>query len=368
MLQNCRKTMALAGQFRHYLQRPITTFTHHNADDSVDKTGGALSHRSLRWESNQSDMAELGKLKLATFNMLAPCYKRLKGRRDPVTGRRVLEKNVDWRTRAEQALVFFRLELLPKFELIALQEFWLEDDYVEMFRTLLGALGYSLHILRRHPTRKEDAVAFLCRTSALQVKSYAHITLCEVTNRVALLMWLVHNESKRNIIVANTHLSFPHTPLDAEGQIEQIDILLHAMNTFANVKSDCPDSTRIIMGDFNVETDSQVCHHLTQSGYISCLDANPPQGLSSLRSFVTHRTHRNEDVGVDHIFFKPEVFSDGAPVNGTGTSTSTSGRAGSVFVADTFVLPATPCTVWDDLFTVSDHRPVGAHLVFGSEK
>jgi len=65
----------------------------------------------------------------------------------------------------------------------------------------------------------------------------------------------------------------------------------------------------------------------------------------SLTRFVSHKTHNNEDLGVDHIYIK--------------------GSSGCrVFVELGLVLPTTlGCDVWPKQFTMSDHRPVATRIV-----
>ena len=75
---------------------------------------------------------------------------------------------------------------------------------------------------------------------------------------------------------------------------------------------------------------------------------------SSNKRWVSHRTHRAEELGVDHIFVKPEVEIGPA------------GPEGGVFVSDARILPVSlPATHWPMDFRVSDHRPVKVSLVFG---
>lgn len=168
-------------------------------------------------------------------------------------------------------------------------------------------------------------------------------------------------------------------------------------------------ATRVIMGDFNVESLSPVCDHLRNAGYYSCFEVCPPRnvppaegtpvvatkkaGVKSVDSailnllnldhtspnkhaggehrihcapveFISHHTHRSEDLGVDHIFVKPECeFTELETLNRMKVLQE------SVFVRDTAVLPQNmTCVQWHSEFSVSDHRPVEASLVFGRRK
>jgi len=318
-------------------------------------TSSSSSFKSLNWQDNEINLHKMGEFSVVTFNMLAPCYKRLEER--DLLGRNRREADMGWQDRANETLAFFEGELLKNFQVVSLQEFWLNEDYHQQFKRLVSRLGFSLYTLRRHATRKEDAVAIMVQTSELRVKSYENVFLCSASDRVALVMWLEHKETKKNVIVANTHLSFPHTAKDVVNQKIQMEQLLLAMDAFATAKCGCPDASRIVMGDFNVEGSSEVCDMLRARGYHSSVDVSPPPIVAgdnkSSSEFVSHRTHRHEDLGVDHIFVKPEAFVEES-------------KKGSFFASDTRVLPdSAPSTAWDEEFSISDHRPVGAKVVIG---
>ena len=64
----------------------------------------------------------------------------------------------------------------------------------------------------------------------------------------------------------------------------------------------------------------------------------------AISPWVSHRTHREEQLGVDHVFLR---------VGGTERL--------RLEVYDTSVLPETlPCSAWVESFQLSDHRPVRA--------
>lgn len=118
---------------------------------------------------------------------------------------------------------------------------------------------------------------------------------------------------------------------------------------------------RIVLGDFNVESFSPVCNHLRRSGYTSCLDIVPPMDGNvevSGNNFVSHRTHRKEDLGVDHIFIRRDEACNNV-VNSTRRL---------VQIRSSEVLPqGLGCSTWNEGFTISDHRPVSSNIVFSSK-
>jgi len=95
-------------------------------------------------------MRELASFDIVTFNLLAPCYKRLATRNS--MGRRLRESHdpKSWRPRAELAFRFFKEELLPNTSILALQEFWMGNEaYKSMFIEEFERQGYSVTTLQR---------------------------------------------------------------------------------------------------------------------------------------------------------------------------------------------------------------------------
>ena len=330
--------------------------------------------------------------------------------------RRIRESSEEeqWRARAKSTLDFFRREMYGC-DIISLQEFWLDEKYSDMFVNEFREEGFELKLLQRSGEKKDagtmsctrssnrmtpsltllsltllfylqsilltSTVGFAIKSASLQIKQHKYVYLCHQNDRVALLLWLSHRHTDKNILVASTHLSFPHNVFDRMNQMRQMQNLTEAIDKFKK-DNKLEHATNIILGDFNVESKSPVCDHLKDSGYYSCFEVSPPDrggqaGLaaSPARPFVSHRTHRNEDLGVDHIFYKPEYEYDAAGGRGLAGNVYNdrtiynkdrpSGESdlccdGGVFASSSQVLPLSlPCDAWPENFTISDHRPVG---------
>ena len=247
--------------------------------------------------------------------------------------------------------------------------------------------------------------------------------MCYINDRVALLVWLKHKLTRKDILIISTHLTFPHNSIDRIMQMKQIKRLTDIIDNYS-INNNIYSVTRIILGDFNVQKDSSVCNHLKNEGYYSCTEVMLPNNVTQQNKsifntysnqnnnnnneneycdifndiysneinnsinnnqlfedinelkYVSHRTHRNEDLGVDHIFIKPEYLSkseidiltdDTIEISSQSLLLENNKQIGSVFIAGTEVIPANmPCNTWNDAFAISDHRPVGAKIVFGT--
>lgn len=370
--------------------------------------------QDLLWGQNKDTHHSLTKINVASFNVLAPCYKRLNLISPGNYARESAQKDI-WLNRALSAVQFFETELFPTAHIIGLQEFWLEENYQSLMKQSAHNHGFQMQTLRRTGL-KTDAAVFMIHES-FEVLGKKEAYLCHIGDRVGLILWLKHKHTRNDIIVANTHLSFPHSEQDIRNQIQQMKILTSTMDHFV-IQHGLEHCPKIILGDFNVVGSSSVCDHLRTQGYASCLDVSPPRDGSSDQpvSPVTHLNHRNEELGVDHIFIKqgnmptfitPNAVSDtrwalseqtattiiantesephfpsntsalthdpqSVTTTYTESSTSTSTKhvtSTSVFVEQFQVLPSgLGCSQWDHRFSISDHRPVSATLVLASKK
>lgn len=386
---------------------------------------------NLKWSYNKKNHVELSNFGITTFNLLAPCYKRLPII-DTETGRRTRESICKkyWDERASLSLNFFVEEIFPYASILALQEFWLDSSYATIFQREFENKGYYLRTLQRS-SRKTDSVAFLIKKEVFSITGSESITLCHISDRVALLLWLKHKSTGLDLIIVNTHLSFPHNVFDAQNQLNQIKQITRVMERFA-LNHNIPSATMIITGDFNVELHSPVCNHLRNVGFYSCAEISPPKNYSLPKNsmethasktppqaspptvltsttpstptpcpdelgiidnddssgqinsekfarlknslkFVTHRNHRLEEVGVDHIFIKTAMgninpYDIDNDDDDESIEIRDTGKA-KVFISETQVFPSSlKCDKWNESFILSDHRPVGATVVVATRK
>jgi hypothetical protein len=101
-------------------------------------------------------------------------------------------------------------------------------------------------------------------------------------------------------------------------------------------------------------------------------------GRPHMKKFVTHMTHLDEELGVDHIFIKQEeVPPTPAPASLSSTTTTTTTTTTTpattttltttLFVADSHVIPSSlPISSWAPSFRISDHRPIAASVVLAT--
>jgi len=261
------------------------------------------------------------------------------------------------------------------------QEYWFDPEYQSVFEQVLGP--YYDFITYQRPNAKADGlVVLLKKEGSLKLKHFKGFRFDTSGSRVALLIHLVEKRAggDREVVLVNTHLTFPHGGMDKWSQLQQVKQIHQLLSEWPHPLP--PGSLQIIAGDFNVERDDPVCLFLSHQGF--------EFGFS--RDFVSHRNHLKQEVGVDHVVYRPvhapfllppgssssrggegeEVEEDEwipslvslvgkeeeeelAKVSAC-SSTSSSSKAE---VVDAYVHPRDlPDATWESTFTISDHRPV----------
>jgi mRNA deadenylase 3'-5' endonuclease subunit Ccr4 len=231
-------------------------------------------------------------LSVCTFNILAPCYKRLSSEND-----REDAYDSVWRTRH---LSIINLLQSLQVHLICLQEFWLNDpSFVELYESHLSS-KYSFHYVQR--TRgHDDGLAILVDKNHLKVIDQRKFLLHDIGNRVGLLL---HLETKgQSLLLINIHLTFPHNSFDRQLRLTQIKEFLKLINEYQISNNLLNKCSIILCGDFNAACDNDPVYQLLekqfQSSYFIIHGKEPK---------VTHLTHRNEELGVDFIFYRSNIF------------------------------------------------------------
>jgi exonuclease III len=313
-------TKTLAGSRPQGQQRSQRTRRETEYTKEVEKRMRQRSYERQPDGTEQSAPQQEKGLLLTTFNLLAPCYKRvdegalrastpqtipsdrglLGALQEALAGGRQRESDYDpmWRARAKDTLDFV-CSSLSQSDIICFQEYWFEESYQALFRDRLEK-DYSFHTYQR-TGRKADGIAVLLRRgSSLEVVAQSGHALGSVGDRVALMLHLKQKSSsgeERSLVLANTHLTFPHNTFDRQNQQQQIDDLTKAIDAFVDSEVLPSDTPRIVVGDFNVEEADPVCAHLRDVGYRSAFSTLH----SKNRHIVTHFTHRGEELMVSHL-------------------------------------------------------------------
>jgi mRNA deadenylase 3'-5' endonuclease subunit Ccr4 len=227
-------------------------------------------------------------LSVCTFNILAPCYKRLSSEYD-----RESSYESVWRLRH---LSIINLLQSLQIHLICLQEFWLTDQsFIDLYESHLSS-KYSFHYVQR-THGLDDGLAIFVDRNHIKVVDKLDLLLHDIGNRVGLLLNLEYNG--KCLLLINIHLTFPHNSYDRQLRLTQIKKFLSLINEY-QIKNNLLNKCSIIFcGDFNGASDNDPVYQLLeeqfQSSYFIIHGKEPK---------VTHLTHRNEELGVDFIFYQ----------------------------------------------------------------
>mmetsp|Transcript_17716 Transcript_17716/g.30508 ORF Transcript_17716/g.30508 Transcript_17716/m.30508 type:complete len:288 (+) Transcript_17716:1-864(+) len=276
-----------------------------------------------------------------TFNLLAPCYKRVEPdlrESDP--------------SLAEQRAA--RLQEIVSFlhnneqDVICLQEFWFEQETRRVFETALS--GRYQFFYKQRPHKKADGLLTLVNKN-ITVEDVQSFQLTHPGDRVAMLLRMslpiistdFQDKSQtgkpeyQSLIVMNTHLTFPHNRFDAFLRHKQVQNITSFVDSYI-AKHSLDTACVLLAGDFNGRNDN-VCHHLVQNHYTSSHfevhQADPP---------VTHLNHHNQQVCVDYIWFRRPLAQLGLVMR----------------PSDSCLLPRSldPSQWPASCFSMSDHRPL----------
>lgn len=97
-------------------------------------------------------------LSFLTFNMLAPCYKRLHDKDGCEMRERERDRPLMWKSRVRAQLALL-LSISPAPDVVALQEIWFDAEYIAMLENALSPHYYIFY--GQHPSPKQDGLATL---------------------------------------------------------------------------------------------------------------------------------------------------------------------------------------------------------------
>ena len=325
-----------------------------------DAAVSSVSARATSSSSAASTSAPDGTcLTVTTFNVLAPCYKRVK-QPDGTTAMEASDRAtaLDRQTRV--------LDLVTRLNstCVCLQEFWHADAATaELYATRLRRAGYTFHVTPRTGNRP-DGLLTAVRDDAFEVVETRDILFNDCGDRVATLMHLrprrgayAYESSSSSatlgdVLLVNTHLLFPHNSNSTLIRLRESFKILEYLHEYqetarrALAKSTSAPTRRlpvVMCGDFNGTSRGAVARFLSSQGFVSAFEASRPgaaaadeddapiepeaQTAEAMKNekrnaarekngWISHLNHRGECVGVDHVWvLNPSRQSAGADNN-----------------------------------------------------
>ena len=288
---------------------------------------------------------------VTTFNVLAPCYKRVP-QSDGTTAMEASDRAtaLDRQTRV--------LDLVTELDstCVCLQEFWHADAATaELYATTLTRAGYAFHVTPRTGGRP-DGLLTAVRDDAFEVVERRDILINDCGDRVATLLHLRprkrHVRSANassakaatagdshaafgDVLLVNTHLLFPHNSNSTLIRLRESFKILEYLHEYqekargALAKRTSAPTRRlpvVMCGDVNGTSRGAVARFLSSQGFVSAYDASlgasaaddapiepeaqtPPGAARARRAteeekrgWISHLNHHGECVGVDHVW------------------------------------------------------------------
>lgn len=230
---------------------------------------------------------------MCTFNLLAPCYKRLSSEFDRESAYDTL-----WQTRH---LSIIQLLQSLDIDLICLQEFWLTNPiFAQLYRSNLSD-KYTFHTLQRTGAL-DDGLAILVDATRFRVVNKCEWKLNDVGHRIGLLLHLKFGE--QDILLVNLHLTFPHYRFERRLRLKQIKKFLDLLAEYRTANDLRDRCSVLICGDFNSSYENDPVYQLIDRSRFR----SSYRVMHGFEPNVTHLTHRKEQLGVDFIFYQSNVL------------------------------------------------------------
>jgi mRNA deadenylase 3'-5' endonuclease subunit Ccr4 len=227
-------------------------------------------------------------LSVCTFNILSPCYKRLSSEYDRESSYESLWQN--------RHLSIIKLLQSLEINLICLQEFWFKNPlFAQLYQSNLSS-KYSFYTLRRTGFL-DDGLAILVDSKNVQFIDKCEFRLNDVGHRVGLLLYLEFHGQP--LLLFNVHLTFPHYRFERRVRLKQIKKFLELIYDYQLSKNLLNQCSIILCGDFNASYHNDSVYQTIEKHYQSSY-----KFIHGYEPYVTHLTHRNEQLGVDFIFYK----------------------------------------------------------------
>lgn len=274
-----------------------------------------------------AENATTNALTITTFNILAPVHRSMND-----LNHRESEREDWWRPRAEGVADYIS-QKFSNSDVILLQEWWFDERFNTVFDSVMGDEFERVTERRPGPagdgneagmttTMRADGMCCLVRKKGKLelVKSEKVLT---GPQRIAQIIQCRERRSDgeegRNVLIANSHLSFPGNQdpiINNQRQANEAGIILDAISkasaewgrdTKSFPENECLE---VVCGDFNSDSCGLAAalvesppHNFVNCASAAALGAQCDVG-GKVNIGVTHRNHLGERVSVDHIFLR----------------------------------------------------------------
>eukprot|EP00667_Euglena_gracilis_P005052 EG_transcript_5079 len=241
-----------------------------------------------RWSLQPSQFS------LMTLNIHVPIHKRLDdGRREADCQAEYLPRNC----RVVQRL------LASNPSVACLQEFWVfSEALLALYRSALEPAGYALHITPRTNSRGDGLLTAVSRRD-FDVLHVSNFQFYDCGDRVAQILHLRaagRPPGEAELLLANTHLMFPHNQNSTVIRLRQCAKMLAALRGYIE-QYGLGTIPIVICGDWNGTANGRVARFMQSQGFVSVYDELHGPSQRGTR-WVTHLTHKGKTVGVDCIW------------------------------------------------------------------
>ena len=182
--------------------------------------------------------------KVVSFNILAPCYNKLRDVHTADGGAKMEAEYADKYMARNQAIIDQLMQ--SNADIICLQEYWSgSEELRNLYKTILcgpkGA-GYSFTEQRRtsHWRMRDDGLACFVKDARIIVQDTRAILFHDCGDRVAQMLLLAlrppvdapPNTPAQQFICVNTHLLFPHNEYSTKIRLRELAKILGFVESY----------------------------------------------------------------------------------------------------------------------------------------
>lgn len=262
-------------------------------------------------------------LTITTFNVLAPCYRRVK----QDDGTVVMEATLPEVATARQTRVVDAL-LDQSSSVCCLQEFWHANAETKaLYESRMAAAGYQTFVTPRTGGRP-DGLLTCVRSADFDVVEHRNLDFNDCGDRVASLLHLRSvGATAYDVLVVNTHLLFPHNANSTLIRLRECFKILEYLHEYQELAASTVGQAGgrarrlpvVMCGDFNGSIRGACSRFLQSQGFVSALEERRACECDVISSgWVSHMNHHGEAVGVDHVWLlnpsKQKADTDGTRV------------------------------------------------------
>jgi len=211
-----------------------------------------------------------------------------------------------WKARAQKLVDFIKEQLTT--DVICLQEYWCtQPEWCSIFQENFSR-EYEMYTAKRSGKKADGLFTMVRRNSCWKVVDTEVYYFHDCGERLLLATVLSLNKAEGDLqqekevpfqmLLINTHLSFPHGSWGLSLRLNEVRKLLDFVDSYLELH---PGQVKavVLVGDFNATLEDPVCEQIVSRGF-----TNSYLLTHGNENVVTHCNHNGHSLPVDKVYYK----------------------------------------------------------------